>query len=83
MPTWQDAAADDDHIDWVRRMAPALAGRSSSGGGYINYGTPDEPADRVRSAYGDANFARLQRIKRHYDPHNIFRFNQNIPPAKG
>ena len=32
------------------------------------------------SAYGDADYVRLRRIKTHYDPHNMFRVNFNIPP---
>jgi FAD/FMN-containing dehydrogenase len=34
----------------------------------------------VRSAYG-ANYERLAKIKRQYDPENLFRVNQNIAPA--
>ena len=44
--------------------------------------TLDEPIERVRAAYGDANFERLRQVKRRYDPHNLFRFNHNIPPAE-
>jgi FAD/FMN-containing dehydrogenase len=80
--TWEDAATDADHVAWARRTAAALAEHSSSGGGYLNYGAPDEPIERVRAAYGDANFERLRQVKRRYDPHNLFRFNHNIPPAE-
>ena len=61
---------------------PRSQKRSASGGGYLNYGAPDEPIERVRAAYGDANFERLRQVKRRYDPHNLFRFNHNIPPAE-
>jgi hypothetical protein len=33
----------------------------------------------VRAAYG-SNYDRLTRIKREYDPSNLFRLNQNIEP---
>jgi FAD/FMN-containing dehydrogenase len=77
---WDDATRDAEHIAWSRRTAAALESYSS-GGGYLNYGAPDEPIERVRAAYGDAKFEKLRQAKRRYDPHNLFRFNHNIPPA--
>ena len=41
----------------------------------------DEGEERIRAAYGDEKFTRLQTLKRKYDPDNVFRLNQNIPPA--
>jgi FAD/FMN-containing dehydrogenase len=40
-----------------------------------------EPIDRVRAAFGADSFARLQALKARYDPDNVLRRNQNIPPA--
>jgi FAD/FMN-containing dehydrogenase len=40
----------------------------------------DEGEDRVRASYR-GNYERLAQIKRSYDPENVFRINQNIPPA--
>jgi FAD/FMN-containing dehydrogenase len=79
---WEDAVDDAEHIAWARRAAAALEKSSTSRGGYLNYGAPDEPVERVRAAYGDAKFERLRQVKRRYDPHNLFRFNHNIPPAE-
>jgi FAD/FMN-containing dehydrogenase len=41
----------------------------------------DEGADRVRGTYGKS-YDRLARIKKRYDPANLFHVNQNIAPAK-
>lgn len=78
---WEDPARDADEIRWSRSVAARIEPYSASGGGYVNYMQHDESIDRVRRAYGDEKFARLQRIKTTFDPTNVFRFNQNIPPA--
>lgn len=52
----------------------------SAGGAYVNM-MMDEGEERVRASYRD-NYDRLARIKRAYDPDNLFRVNQNIPPAR-
>jgi len=41
----------------------------------------DEGAARVRDAYPGSTWDRLAAIKARYDPTNLFRLNQNIPPA--
>jgi FAD/FMN-containing dehydrogenase len=41
----------------------------------------DEPIERVRATYGADAFERLQALKRRYDPDNVLRRNQNIPPT--
>ncbi|RAI89393.1 FAD-binding oxidoreductase [Algoriphagus yeomjeoni] len=51
----------------------------SSGGAYLNF-IMDEGEERVKTSYKD-NYARLSKIKRQYDPENLFRVNQNIKPA--
>ena len=48
-------------------------------GAYVNM-FDDEGESRVREACG-ANYARLRQLKARYDPGNVFRSNQNIPPA--
>jgi hypothetical protein len=47
---------------------------------YINFMMDDEVENRLQSTYGD-NYVRLAMVKATYDPENLFRVNQNIPPA--
>jgi FAD/FMN-containing dehydrogenase len=78
--TWQDAALDAEHIGWARDTAAAIEPWSFGGGGYINYMQADEPIERVRSAFGEEAFERLQALKTRYDPNNVLHRNQNTPP---
>ena len=78
---WQDPAADEAGIAWARATAAVVAAYSLQGGGYLNYMQSDEPLERVRAAFGTDTFDRLREVKRRYDPDNVLRFNQNIPPA--
>jgi FAD/FMN-containing dehydrogenase len=78
MATWQDAALDDEHIAWARETAAAI--EPWSVGSYVNYMQADEPIERVRAAFGPDAFERLQALKGRYDPTNVMRRNQNIPP---
>ncbi len=63
---------------WVASFARAL--QQSDKGAYVNF-LGDEGAERVRAAYPGATWERLREIKQRYDPSNLFRLNQNIPPA--
>jgi FAD/FMN-containing dehydrogenase len=74
---WTNAADDAKGIAWAREVFGAMAPFASSGA-YVNFMTHDE-TDRIESAYG-ANYARLVDVKERYDPHNVFRMNQNIRP---
>ena len=53
---------------------------TSAGGAYVNF-MMAEGEERIRSSYR-GNYDRLSRIKAEYDPGNLFRVNQNIPPAR-
>jgi hypothetical protein len=63
---------------WVTGFADEL--RHGDDGGYVNF-LVDEGPERVRAAYPGATWDRLRAIKATYDPMNLFRLNQNIPPA--
>jgi FAD binding domain/Berberine and berberine like len=62
---------------WADDFAAAL--RQDDHGAYVNF-LADEGEARVRAAYPGATWDRLVEIKRRYDPTNLFRHNQNIPP---
>lgn len=67
------------HETWVSNFAAAL--QQSDDGAYVNF-LGDEGEGRVRAAYPGAAWDRLRAIKAQYDPTNLFRLNQNIPPKK-
>jgi FAD/FMN-containing dehydrogenase len=66
------------HETWVDAFAGAL--RQGDAGAYVNF-LADEGEERVRAAYPGGTWERLAAIKHRYDPTNLFRLNQNIPPA--
>jgi FAD/FMN-containing dehydrogenase len=68
-----------EEVAWVRDFWSDLAPHHTSV--YVNF-LMDEGAERVRQAYGDAKYERLTRLKSRYDPDNLFRLNQNIPPRR-
>jgi len=80
MAVWADSSDDAAHLEWARSTAAAVE-PWSLGGGYANYMQADEPLERVRAAFGAAAFDRLQGLKTQYDPTNVLRRNQNIPPG--
>ncbi len=59
-------------------VAGLTLGGYSAGGAYINF-MMDEGEERIRATYG-GNYKRLTKIKKRYDPGNLFRVNQNIRP---
>ena len=75
---WDDPADDDKCVSWARAVFDATAAYAT-GGVYVNFLTEDETA-RIGAAYGQ-NHQALMRVKKKYDPQNLFRQNQNIQPA--
>jgi FAD/FMN-containing dehydrogenase len=63
---------------WARDYQTALH-PYSAGGAYVNF-MMEEGEERVKASFRD-NYARLSAVKREFDPHNLFRVNQNIRPA--
>jgi FAD/FMN-containing dehydrogenase len=72
-----DPAKKEEISAWAREYWNALH-PYSSGGAYVNF-MMEEGEDRIRATYGK-NYKRLQKIKKRYDPTNLFRVNQNIQP---
>ncbi len=65
---------------WVRSFQDALRPHTLGPGSYVNI-MSESDQDRVRASYGATKYERLARIKREYDPQNIFHRNANIQPA--
>jgi FAD/FMN-containing dehydrogenase len=76
---WLDPADTERNVEWTREtfalLEPFRAGRR-----WLNYLDDDDARDAVQAAYGP-NYERLARIKRKYDPENVFHLNHNIEPA--
>jgi FAD/FMN-containing dehydrogenase len=75
---YEDPEEAETHRDWVAGLAGAL--RQDDAGAYVNF-LGDEGESRIRDAYPGATWDRLREIKGRYDPANLFRLNQNVPPA--
>ena len=76
---WADASEDGRNVAWTRAILAAMK-PWSTGGVYLNF-IGDEGQARVRSAFTAGTWDRLRALKRVWDPDNVFRHNQNIPPA--
>ncbi|ULE31990.1 FAD-binding oxidoreductase [Mycobacterium sp. IDR2000157661] len=64
-------------LAWTAEFSRAM--RPYVNGAYVN--VPNAGTDDWASTYWGANVDRLRSIKRKYDPANVFRFEQSIPPA--
>lgn len=76
---WPDPGDTETNIAYTRALASAMK-PWSTGRAYLNF-IGDEGGGRVEAAFGPAKYLRLTELKRKWDPTNLFRHNQNIPPA--
>jgi FAD/FMN-containing dehydrogenase len=76
---WQEVAEDARHVQWTRDCWHAITPWSSSAVEMNTLSAGEDP-QVVRASYG-SNYARLAALKARFDPQNLFRMNQNIPPA--
>ena len=77
---WEHVKDTEREVKWTRDFWEAIR-PFSMGGVYVNFLSEDDGEDRVIAAYGDEKYDRLAKLKKKYDPNNLFRMNQNIKPA--
>ncbi len=75
--TWNTPEGAAPGIRWVEDFRKAM--HPFTQGVYVN--TPDLLIKNWPKAYFGRNFEELTQVKAKYDPENIFRFPQSIPPA--
>ncbi|MEU2715131.1 FAD-binding oxidoreductase [Streptomyces sp. NPDC007205] len=75
---WTDPADDERAMAWVRDACADV--RPWSTGAVPLDLIGDEGPERVRAGLGAGNLLRLEKVKRRWDPDNVFRFNHNIRP---
>src|SRR5262249_11437799 len=75
------ASPEEDavHGAWVEGAASPL--RRGEDAAYVNFLGGEGP-ERIRAAYPGRTWDRLAVVKRRYDPENLFRLNQNVPPGR-
>jgi FAD/FMN-containing dehydrogenase len=74
---WRETSDDERCMKWAREFHDAT--RPFSQGVYVNF-LSEEGSDRVKEAYTEEVWDRLVKAKKRWDPENVFRMNQNIPP---
>jgi FAD/FMN-containing dehydrogenase len=77
---WDDPGEEAQGIAWARTVYQAVAPWSLDGA-FLNFnsGGDEDKLAFTRRGFGQ-NWDRLVAIKRRYDPTNLFRGNNNIPP---
>ncbi|MFJ3305853.1 FAD-binding oxidoreductase [Streptomyces sp. NPDC086549] len=76
---WADPADDERALTWVRDARADV--RPWSTGAVCLGLVGDEGPARVTAGLGAGNLLRLEKVKRTYDPDNVFRCNHNILPV--
>jgi FAD/FMN-containing dehydrogenase len=76
---WADPADGERNIAAIRTLATAMK-PWTTGTVYLNF-LGDEGQERIEAGFGPEKYSRLRELKKTWDPTNLFRHNQNIPPA--
>jgi FAD/FMN-containing dehydrogenase len=75
--SWEDPAQSPVHSAWIKDFWNGLEGYTR---GYYFNTTIGDSQEKVRANFG-ANYPRLARLKKRYDPGNLFRLNANVLPS--
>ena len=76
---WDMAEDATANIDWAQGFRRDIAAHTN-GGVYLNF-IGHEGEERIKAAFGEAKYRRLQDVKAEWDPQNVFQGNQNIRPS--
>jgi len=76
--SWRAGASGDASLRWLADTT-GIARKNIGTDAYANYVEPD--LTNWAAAYYGANYPRLQRVKRRYDPDRLFDFPQAVVPA--
>ena len=77
---WESPGDDAANIAWARDTLADLR-EYSDGSRYLSFpGLFEEGQGTMRTTFGQ-RYRRLAALKAPYDPANLFRLNQNVPPA--
>ncbi|MFC7071166.1 FAD-binding oxidoreductase [Halobaculum lipolyticum] len=75
---WEDDADTEANVAWVREGIADARATGVASGAYGNF--PGAGEETGAPLFGE-NYERLVRVKRRYDPANLFRLNQNVDPT--
>jgi hypothetical protein len=76
---YEDVAQTPERERWVTSFWDEL--QRGDRAAYVGF-LANEGEDRVREAYPGPTWDRLAEVKTRYDPTNLFRLNQNVPPKR-
>ncbi|PEP48308.1 FAD-binding oxidoreductase [Bacillus pseudomycoides] len=76
LTSWKCDNEEEQNIRWIKDLRNAMAPYTL--GDYVNW--PDIDITDWQNTYYGTNFTRLRKVKTVYDPCNVFRFPQSIPP---
>lgn len=81
---WHDPGQDEENLEWIRDFYTAMYGSGGPvpdgtvDGCYIGY--PDVDLTDWQNLYYKGNYPELQRVKKRWDPGNVFNHAQSIEP---